>query len=112
MVGIPEKISILKLYKMCRERFFVHSYTFLYVAAGYNAGTLFLSRVSLSLLITLTCFLFQELSMKTKDLINKTKSLAPSGEKLTLEVLRAHKLSPAQETFLYTLAAVEGFAQL
>ena len=59
-----------------------------------------------------TYLLFQELSIKTKELISNTKSLAPPGEKLTLEVLRARKMTPAQETFLYTLAAVEGFAQL
>ena len=54
----------------------------------------------------------KELSIKTKELISNTKSLAPPGEKLTLEVLRARKMTPAQETFLYTLAAMEGFAQL
>lgn len=55
---------------------------------------------------------FQELSVKTKELINNIKTLIPEGEKLSLEMLRARKLTPATENFLYTLASAEGLAQL
>lgn len=50
--------------------------------------------------------------MKTRDLINNIKTLMPEGEKLTLEMLRARKMTPATENFLYTLASVEGLTQL
>ena len=50
--------------------------------------------------------------MKTKELINNVKTLIPEGEMLTLEMLRARKMTPATETFLYTLASVEGLTQL
>lgn len=54
----------------------------------------------------------QELSVKTKELINKIKTLIPEGEKLSLEILHARKMTPATENFLYSLASVEGLAQL
>ena len=56
--------------------------------------------------------LFQELSIKTRELLNNLSSLAPEGEKITLELLHARKLTPATETFLYSLASAEGLAQL
>ena len=54
----------------------------------------------------------QDLSVKTLELINNLKSLAPEGEKLSLDVLHARKLTPATENFLYSLASVEGLTQL
>jgi len=56
--------------------------------------------------------LFQELSIKTRELLSNLSSLAPEGEKITLELLHARKLTPATETFLYSLASAEGLAQL
>lgn len=50
--------------------------------------------------------------MKTKELIHNIKTLIPEGEKLSLERLHARKLAPATENFLYSLASVEGLAQL
>ena len=50
--------------------------------------------------------------MKTLELINNLKSLSPEGEKLSLDVLHARKLTPATENFLYSLASVEGLTQL
>ena len=50
--------------------------------------------------------------MKTKELLNNVKSLAPEGEKLTLDLLRERKLTPATETFLFMLATTEGLTQL
>ena len=50
--------------------------------------------------------------MKTKELIGNVKTLIPEGEKLSLEILRARKMTPATENFLYTLASVEGLAEL
>lgn len=61
---------------------------------------------------SLHVMLSQELSVKTKELINNIKTLIPEGEKLSLEMLRARKLTPATENFLYSLASVEGLAQL
>jgi hypothetical protein len=54
----------------------------------------------------------KELSVKTKELINNVKTLIPDGEKLSIEMLRDRKLTPATENFLYSLASVEGLAQL
>lgn len=54
----------------------------------------------------------QELSIKTRELLNNLSSLAPEGEKITLDLLHARKLTPATETFLYSLASAEGLAQL
>ena len=53
----------------------------------------------------------QELSIKTRELLNNLSSLAPEGEKITLDLLHARKLTPATETFLYSLASAEGLAQ-
>ena len=50
--------------------------------------------------------------MKTKELLANLKSLAPEGERLSVDVLHARKLTPATENFLFSLAAVEGLAQL
>ena len=60
------------------------------------------------------CFSFysQELSSKTKELLVNVSSLAPNGGKITLDLLRARKLSPATETFLFSLAAAEGLVQM
>lgn len=61
----------------------------------------------------------QDLTLKTRDLISSVRSLAEkaAGEgegeaKLTLEVLRARKLTPAMEKFLYSLASAEGMTEL
>lgn len=54
----------------------------------------------------------KELSVKTKELLANLKSLAPEGERLSVDVLHARKLTPATENFLFSLAAVEGLAQL
>lgn len=59
-----------------------------------------------------SAYWLKELSVKTKELINNIKTLIPEGEKLSLEMLHARKLTPATENFLYTLASVEGLAQL
>ena len=53
-----------------------------------------------------------ELYVKTKELINNIRTLIPEGEKLSLEMLRARKMTPATENFLYSLASVEGLAEL
>ena len=50
--------------------------------------------------------------MKTKELINNLTTLAPEGEKLSLDILHARKLTPATENFLFNLATVEGLATL
>eukprot|EP00731_Ephydatia_muelleri_P020972 Em0013g699a len=54
----------------------------------------------------------KELSSKTKELLVNVSSLAPNGGKITLDLLRARKLSPATETFLFSLAAAEGLVQM
>ena len=61
----------------------------------------------------------QDLTLKTRDLISNVRSLAEKaaeegeGEpKLTLEILRARKLTPAMEQFLYSLASAEGMTEL
>jgi hypothetical protein len=55
-------------------------------------------------------------SSKTKELLNNLKSLATTDSNgrnsLSLETLRARKMPPATENFLFTLAACEGFVQL
>lgn len=66
----------------------------------------------ISLAPSLSLLLLQDLSVKTLELINNLKSLAPEGEKLSLDVLHARKLTPATENFLYSLASVEGLTQL
>ena len=59
---------------------------------------------------------FQEISSKTRELINNLKSLAVTGEDnkqyITIEVLRERKMTPATENFLFNLAACEGLVQL
>ena len=60
----------------------------------------------------------QELSVKTRELINNLKTLAaksvgPDAEpKLTLEILQERKLTPTMENFLYGLASAEGLVEL
>ncbi|KAK7500789.1 hypothetical protein BaRGS_00008033 [Batillaria attramentaria] len=57
-----------------------------------------------------------EVAGKTKELLNNLKSLASTGDdgkpSLTLETLKARKMPPATENFLFSLAACEGFVQL
>ena len=53
----------------------------------------------------------QELSVKTKDLINNLKKLAVESEgkvRVTLEALKQRKLTPVVENFLFNLATAEG----
>ena len=56
------------------------------------------------------------MASKTKELLNNLKSLAAAGEdgqlSLSLETLRARKMPPATENFLFSLAACEGLVQL
>ncbi|XP_019849424.1 PREDICTED: protein FAM45A-like [Amphimedon queenslandica] len=56
--------------------------------------------------------IIKELSTKTKDLINNLQKLTGDDGKISLETLRARKMTPATENFLFSLAAVEGLAQL
>lgn len=56
---------------------------------------------------------YQELSVKTKDLVNNLKKLAVESEeggkaRITLEALKQRKLTPVVENFLFNLAAAEG----
>ena len=56
---------------------------------------------------------FQELSIKTKDLINNLKKLAVEPEeggkaRVSLEALKQRKLTAVVENFLFNLAAAEG----
>ncbi|XP_069139960.1 DENN domain-containing protein 10-like [Argopecten irradians] len=58
----------------------------------------------------------QEIAKKTSELLNNLKSLAEEGEDgklfITLETLRARKMNPATENFLFSLAACEGLVKL
>ena len=54
----------------------------------------------------------QEVSIKTKELINNVKGLAPEGSKISLELLHKRKMNPATETFLFSLASAEGLTEL
>ena len=54
----------------------------------------------------------QELSVNTKEVLNNLSTLAPEGEKITLDILHARKLTPATETFLFSFASAEGLAEL
>jgi hypothetical protein len=50
--------------------------------------------------------------VKTRELINNLKSLAEgTPPRITLELLRARKLTPAMENFLFNLASAEGLVQ-
>ena len=60
----------------------------------------------------LVSFPAQELSSKTKELLNNIRKLAGQDGKVSIEQLRARKLTPATETFLFSVASVEGLAQL
>ena len=56
---------------------------------------------------------FQELSVKTKDLINNLTKLPVEPEgggkaRVTLEALKQRKLTAVVENFLFNLAAAEG----
>ena len=54
----------------------------------------------------------QEISLKTKELLNNLKSLAVTDEigkmHIMLETLREKKMPKSTETFLFNLAAAEG----
>ena len=56
------------------------------------------------------------MASKTKELLNNLKSLAAAGEdgqlSLSLETLRARKMPPSTENFLFSLATCEGLVQL
>ena len=52
------------------------------------------------------------MSKKTKELINNVKGLALEGSKISLELLHKRKMNPATETFLFSLASVEGLTEL
>lgn len=54
----------------------------------------------------------QEVSQKTKELINNVKGLAPEGGKISLDLLHKRKMNPATETFLFSLACAEGLTEL
>ena len=54
----------------------------------------------------------QELSIKTRELIANLSSLAPEGEKISLDRLHARKMTPATENFLFAVASAEGLAEL
>ncbi len=54
----------------------------------------------------------QELSVSTKGLLTNLNSLAPDGGRISLDHLHARKLTPATETFLFSLASAEGIAEL
>ncbi|XP_025096517.1 protein FAM45A-like isoform X2 [Pomacea canaliculata] len=58
----------------------------------------------------------KEVASKTKELLNNLMTLATPGQdgklSLSLETLRARKMPPATENFLFSLAASEGFVQL
>ncbi|XP_066295350.1 DENN domain-containing protein 10-like [Branchiostoma lanceolatum] len=59
----------------------------------------------------------KEIAKKTKELLNKVKSLATPAEEggkplITLDALRERKMAPANENFLFSLAAAEGLADL
>ncbi|XP_076467298.1 DENN domain-containing protein 10-like [Babylonia areolata] len=60
--------------------------------------------------------IIKTVASKTRELLNNLKSLATTGENgqlsLSLETLRARKMPPATENFLFSLAACEGFVQL
>lgn len=55
--------------------------------------------------------LIQELSTRTKELINNLRKLAGEDGKISLEVLHSRKMTPSTENFLFSLASVEGLAQ-
>ena len=56
--------------------------------------------------------IFQDIAIKTKELLNNLKSLATIGEDgkpvVTLETLRERKMPSSTENFLFNLAAAEG----
>ena len=59
--------------------------------------------------------IFQDISNKTKELLNNLKSLATveDGKSyITLESLKERKMPPATENFLFSLAACEGLVKL
>ena len=56
--------------------------------------------------------MFQSISNKVKELLNKLRSLASEGEdgkpRISLESLKERKMPAAAENFLFNLAAAEG----
>ena len=58
----------------------------------------------------------QDISNKTKELLNNLKSLATTEEDgrqyITLESLKERNMPPATENFLFSLAACEGLVKL
>ncbi|XP_062518581.1 DENN domain-containing protein 10-like [Corticium candelabrum] len=57
--------------------------------------------------------LIKELAVKTREIINNLKSFADgTPPRITLELLRTRKMTPAMENFLFNLASAEGLVQL
>ena len=75
---------------------------------GYEKTSCFVPSIPTSA----TTLCQQEVSKKTKELINNVKGLAPESGKISLELLHKRKMNPATETFLFTLASVEGLTEL
>ena len=80
-------------------------------------GLQILSTTSLERIVSyLHVFTLQDISNKTKDLLNNLKSLATTEDDgkqyLTLESLKERKMPPATENFLFSLAACEGLVKL
>ena len=72
------------------------------------------------LCIFIPLFHHKDLSVKTRELIANLKALvqekAESSDgatsRLTLDMLRSRKVTPAMENFLYGLASAEGLSEL
>ena len=78
-------------------------------------GLRILSTTSLERVVSYL-FSLQDISNKTKDLLNNLKSLATTEDDgkqyITLESLKERKMPPATENFLFSLAACEGLVKL
>ena len=77
---------------------------------GYEMTSCFVPSIPTS--ATTLFQLLQEVSKKTKELINNVKGLAPASGRISLELLHKRKMNPATETFLFSVASVEGLTEL